>query len=101
MTEQYDSKEQDVVLEVFAELLRTATADGGRKRAAGTKPPWWVDPSHRAAMWRHIDRWRNREMRDKDSGAHPLVHAAWRALAVAYQETYGQVCPADRTKDEC
>ena len=89
----YDPKEQDLVLDVFVELLRDATKDGGRKRAAGLKPPWWVDPSHKAAMWRHLDRWRDREMHDADSGAHPLVHVAWRALAIAYQETYGTIHP--------
>jgi len=32
---------------------------------------------------------------DPDSRAHPLVHLAWRALAIAYQETEGRVDPDD------
>lgn len=89
----YDSSEQDVVLSIFAELLGSATKDGGAKRARGEKPPWWRDGSHEAAMFSHINKWKHGEKADKDSGAHPLVHLAWRALAIAYQETRGQVDP--------
>lgn len=85
--------EQDKVIEVFSAMLRDATRDGGRKRAAGIKPPWWRDPAHEPAVFSHLSKWKHGEQRDGDSGAHPLVHLAWRALAIAYQETRGMVDP--------
>lgn len=94
----YDPTEQDVVLAIFIELLRSATKDGGRKRAAGIKPPWWGD-NHERAMGSHLGKWLNGELVDPDSGAHPLVHLAWRALAIAYQETQGKVDPAVKGAD--
>lgn len=90
----YDPKEQTIILGVFSDMLTFATKDGGVKRAAGTKPPWWCDGSHEAAMWSHINRWKHGEKKDPDSGAHPLVHLAWRALAIAYQETKDKVPPS-------
>lgn len=95
MTEatQYDSSEQDKVLKTFLEMLRTTTKDGGKKRAAGLKQPWYVDPQHERAIFSHLHKWKAGELVDSDSGAHPLVHLAWRALAIAYQETYGKVEP--------
>jgi hypothetical protein len=78
--------EQAEVLGWFTELLRSVTADGGRKRARGLKPSWKVDTSHEAAMWSHINKWKHGECVDPDSGQHPLVHLAWRALAIAWQE---------------
>lgn len=90
----YDATEQDVVIETFARMLWAATKDGGKKRAAGLKPPWWKDDAHEAAIWSHVNKWKHGEKVDKDSGHHPLVHLAWRALAIAYQETYGKVDPA-------
>jgi hypothetical protein len=92
---EYDATEQDIVVKTFAEMLWSVTRDGGKKRAAGTKPPWWRDDSHEAAIFSHLDKWKHGEKADKDSGAHPLIHLAWRALAIAYQETCGQVDPAD------
>lgn len=85
-----ETSEQQDVLNTFARMLRDVTADGGRKRAAGDKPrPWWRDPSHEVAIFSHLARWKRGERRDPDSGAHPLVHLAWRALAIAYQEGRG------------
>lgn len=89
----YDAREQEVLMEVFSALLRSATKDGGRKRSRGEKPPWWCDDSHEAAIFSHLNKWKHKERSDKDSGAHPLVHLAWRALAIAYRETYGSVDP--------
>jgi hypothetical protein len=83
----YDPQEQSDILATFNQMLREVVADGGRKRAAGLKPSWKVDPGHEAAFWRHVDRWGRGELVDADSGVHPLVHAAFRALAIAYQET--------------
>ena len=91
--EAYDAAEQDVVVRTFADMLWAVTKDGGKKRAAGTKPPWWCDDGHPEALWRHLWRWRDGEKVDPDSGAHPLVHMAWRALAIAYQEIHGEVDP--------
>lgn len=93
MKEQYDASEQDKLLEVFMGLLKSATKDGGKKREAGLKQPWWKDSEHEAAIFSHLNKWKHGEKQDKDSKAHPLVHLAWRALAIAYQETYGLVEP--------
>jgi hypothetical protein len=90
----YDASEQDVLIGAFVTMLRSVTKDGGRKRAAGLKPPWWRDPDHEKAIWSHVNKWKHGEKVDKDSGVHPLVHLAWRALAIAWQETQGQVDPA-------
>ena len=76
--------EQNEVLGTFLSLLEAATGDGGTKRAAGLKPSWKVDKSHKAAAWRHLDP--HRERYDEDSGAHKNVHAAWRLLAGAWQD---------------
>lgn len=92
-TTNYDSSEQDILLQEFEALLRMVTKDGGKKRAAGLKAPWWADGTHEKALFSHLNKWKHDEQRDPDSGAHPLVHLAWRALAIAYQETYGQVDP--------
>lgn len=88
-------QERELVIEEFTKLLWLATGDGSKKRQAGEKPPWWRDESHEAAIFSHLNKWKHGEMKDKDSGAHPLVHLAWRALAIAYQETYGKVNPAE------
>jgi hypothetical protein len=75
------------VLVKFVNLLLAVTADGGKKRADGLKPHWSVDTSHQAALFSHLSKWKHGERRDADSGAHPLVHLAWRALAIAWQES--------------
>ena len=76
--------EQNEVLGIFTAMLALPTGDGGDKRARGEKPSWKVDPSHLGAAYRHLDP--SRERYDADSGTHKYVHAAWRLLAVAYQE---------------
>jgi hypothetical protein len=86
------------VLGRFSEELAKATGDGSKKRQAGEKPPWHDDLSHEAAIFSHLMKWKKGEMHDPDSGAHPLVHAAWRCLAVACQES-GNV-PVMPTEDE-
>jgi hypothetical protein len=89
----YDAKEQDLLLEVFKSMLGSVTKDGGNKRARGEKPPWWRDGAHESAIYSHLSKWKHGELADADSGAHPLVHLAWRSLAIAYQETYGKRDP--------
>jgi hypothetical protein len=79
--------EREDVLRRFAEELEKATGDGSKKRQAGTKPPWYQDRSHEGAIFSHIAKWKRGERKDPDSGAHPLVHAAWRCLAIALSET--------------
>lgn len=80
--------EQAEILGWFTHLLTAATADGGKKRAAGKKVSWKVDKGHEAAMFRHLARWKSDPNgRDEDSGAHHLVAVAWRALAIVVQET--------------
>jgi hypothetical protein len=88
MTEQTDwAGEREDVLRRFAEELAKATGDGSKKRQAGEKPPWYEDLSHEAAIFSHLRRWKIGELEDPDSGAHPLVHAAWRCLAIACRES--------------
>jgi hypothetical protein len=89
----YDPREQQIVLETFGRMLAGVTRDGGRKRMSGEKPPWWRDPSHEAAIFSHLNKWKHGEKFDEDSGAHPLVHLAWRALAIAWIETHGEFPP--------
>ena len=90
--------EVDLLMEEFEQMLRAVSGDGGNKRRAGTKPPWWMDASHEAAIFSHLNKWKHGELQDKDSGQHPLVHMAWRALAIAYQEVYGMKDPAWRRR---
>lgn len=86
MTEKYDPSEQDELLDIFRDLLRGPTGDGGNKRARGDKVSWKIDPAHYAAAERHRARHLLGELVDPDSGTHPRVHSAWRDLAIAYQE---------------
>lgn len=79
--------ERHDVLRRFVEELAAVTGDGSKKRQAGTKPPWYEDMGHEAAIFSHLLKWKRGEVEDKDSGAHPLVHAAWRCLAIACKET--------------
>lgn len=86
-------KERETVLAVFYWLLSDATGDGSKKRQRGEKQPWYEDQSHEAAIFSHLSKWKHGEREDPDSGAHPLVHLAWRALALAYQENEGPLEP--------
>ena len=86
-TDKYDAIEQERLIAIFTNMLWQATRDGGKKRAAGTKLPWNIDPTHEAALFSHLNKWKHGETVDPDSGAHPLVHLAWRALAIACKET--------------
>jgi len=79
--------EQEDVLARFMAELRRPTGDGAAKRQAGSKPPWYRDDSHEAAIFSHLTRWKRGELVDPDSGAHPLVHVAWRCLAIACRES--------------
>lgn len=85
MTDLADER-ADILARFTAELAKV-TGDGSKKRAAGTKPPWYQDDSHEAAVFSHLMKWKRGELVDPDSGAHPLVHLAWRALAIACRET--------------
>lgn len=91
----YDYSEQNVLLNAFLYMLKAVTKDGGNKRAAGLKPPWYEDDSHLPAIFSHLNKYMHGERIDADSGVHPLVHLAWRALGIAYIETYGHVDPLD------
>jgi hypothetical protein len=79
--------ERNDVLRRFMQELTAVTGDGSKKRQAGTKPPWYVDGGHEAAIFSHLMKWKRGERRDPDSGVHPLVHAAWRCLAIACSES--------------
>lgn len=78
--------EQNEILGTFLDMLAGPTGDGAAKRGRGEKVSWKIDESHWDAAMRHIDRWWEGEREDKDSGVHPLIHAAWRFLAVAWHE---------------
>ena len=80
--------EQAEALSEFVIMLASTLRDGGKKRAAGLKPSWKVDPAHEPAIFSHINKWKHGEKSDKDSGQHPLVHLAARALMIAWQETH-------------
>lgn len=80
--------EQLEVIDVFATMLVAVTSDGGKKRAAKLKPSWKIDTSHRAAVFSHLNKREHGELKDPDSGMHPYVHLAWRALAIAWQESH-------------
>ena len=79
--------EQDDIIQRFSAELRKPTGDGAVKRERGEKPPWWADDAHEAAVFSHLMKWKRGEIVDPDSGAHPLVHAAWRLLAIACRES--------------
>jgi hypothetical protein len=76
---------RDLIARFMAELSK-ATGDGQVKRRLG-KPPWYADDAHEAAIFSHLTKWKRGEKADRDSGAHPLVHAAWRCLAIACRES--------------
>lgn len=82
------TNEQAEIIGWFTHMLQAASGDGGKKRAAGLKPSWKIDKSHQRAIFSHYMKWINGEKVDADSGAHPLVHMAWRCLAIAWQETF-------------
>lgn len=79
--------ERNDVLNRFLDELYKVTGDGSKKRQAGTKPPWHQDDAHEGAIFSHLTKWKRGETIDPDSGAHTLVHLAWRALAIACRET--------------
>jgi len=81
------AKEREDVLRRFQEELNKATGDGSKKRQSGLKPPWYKDTGHEGAVFSHLTKWKRGERVDPDSGAHPLVHAAWRCLAIACAES--------------
>lgn len=83
--EMWVNERQDVLDRYTAELAK-ATGDGSKKRQANQKPPWYRDDTHEAAVYSHLMKWKRGELADPDSGAHPLVHAAWRLLAIACRE---------------
>lgn len=83
------TEEQRELLQLFIEALNDVSKDGGKKRANGSKPSWKVDGSHEGAVFSHLTKWKRGERVDPVSGQHTLVHAAWRLLAIAMQETYG------------
>ena len=84
--DEWSDERTDVLARFTAELAK-ATGDGSKKRQAGTKPPWYEDDAHEAAIFSHLMKWKRGELIDPDSGAHPLVHLAWRALAIACRES--------------
>jgi hypothetical protein len=95
-TDTCEPNEQQMLMQVFTDMLWLATGDGATKRSAGLKQPWWRDTEHEAAIFSHLSKWKHGELADNHSGAHPLVHLAWRCLAIAYQESRGKTDPAKR-----
>lgn len=86
----YNENEQNEATRIFSDMLHQATKDGGIKRRSGEKVDWKVDKTHEPAIFSHLNKWKHGELVDADSGQHPLVHLAWRALAIAYQETHSE-----------
>ena len=85
--------EEEMIARIFAALLALPTADGKRKRERGEKPPWWIDGAHQAAIFSHLSKWKHGQLADPESRVHPLVHLAWRALALGWQEMTGCARP--------
>lgn len=83
----YWKAEREDILTRFCDELAKVTGDGSRKRQSGSKPPWFMDRTHEGAIFSHLTKWKRGETVDPDSGAHPLVHAAWRCLAIACRES--------------
>lgn len=92
--EQGKESEPEQVTQIFVEMLRAVSNDGATKRHL--KEPWWRDSSHMAGVFSHFRRYFAGELVDPDSGAHPLVHAAWRLLAIAWQQTQGKISAGNR-----
>lgn len=82
----HSQNEVDDLLVRFLDELRKPSGDGAVKRKTMDKPPWYEDDSHLGAVFSHLTKWFRGERVDPDSGAHPLVHAAWRLLAIACRE---------------
>ncbi len=86
-------------------MLQSVTKDGGQKRAAGLKPSWKEDTSHEPAVFSHWNKYKHGELVDEGSGTHPLVHGAWRMLALAWQDMkrepylYAGLLPENIRKD--
>jgi hypothetical protein len=79
--------EVDDLMARFTDELWKPTGDGQKKRMSAGKPPWYKDDGHEAAMYRHLDVYEAGERFDPDSGCHPLISVAWRALAIACKQT--------------
>lgn len=92
--------ERDDLLDRFLFELSKATGDGSKKRQAGEKPPWYLDDGHEGAIFSHITKWKRGEKVDPDSGAHPLVHAAWRCLAIACKESGNTPDPMLQSRED-
>lgn len=84
----YDAREQDELMKLFTDLLWTVTKDGANKRRVGAKVSWKIDPGHVPGLFSHLNEYFHSRLVDKDSGQHPLVHAAWRCLALALQDKH-------------
>lgn len=80
------SAETDHILDVFQQMLAGPTGDGKNKRDAGLKEHWTTDPTHLRKGIGHLNKYLNGEDIDADSNGSPLINAAWRFLAVAYQD---------------
>ena len=78
--------EAEDLLSRFMGQLSKVTGDGQIKRQRGEKPPWYRDDAHEGAVFSHLTKWKRGELVDPDSGTHPLVHGAWRMLAIACRE---------------
>lgn len=80
------SDEQQELLEMFVAGLLGPTGDGRRKREAGLKPFWRVDPSHLEKLRNHLGRLEQDPGEvDADSGVSGWWHASWRCAALAVQ----------------
>ena len=88
------TEQEDLIFRFIQELVKP-TGDGAQKRSRQEKPPWYEDDSHHRAAFSHYTKWLAGERVDPDSGAHPLVHSAWRLLAIACRETGNT--PPERT----
>lgn len=77
----------DILVEMNR-LMLPVLQDGARKRKVGEKPLWKVD-KHVPSIHSHYRAYMDEELKDPDSGQHPLQHLMVRSGMQAWQELEG------------
>ena len=72
------------------EAINNVTKMGSKKHGINT----WLDPANKSlqhisnhnSMFHHLSESFTGKIKDDESGIHPLIHLAWRALAEYYRQ---------------